>query len=120
MATITPSHVEEHNVYREVRYETLTENNADGTPIQMPYCREFVMQVTGTFGGGAVELQGSLDGTNFFVLDDPAGDPASLSAAGIVLVRGCYLAVRPYVASGTSVDVDVTIFAHTPHDRSKR
>ncbi len=94
---------------KTVTWETLTETNADGLPTNDVGSGDSTFQATGTFGGGAVVLQGSLDGTNWFTLNDPLGDPISLSAAGLVAVLENTPYKRPFVASGTGVDIDAKL-----------
>lgn len=112
MATITAV-VASSDTYQTFFYETMTETDADGTPIERPYCLDWSIQAVGDFGSsGAVSLQGTLDGTNWEVINDHNGNAVTMTAAGISHVQGPFVAVRPAVTAGTSVDVDVTILAH--------
>jgi hypothetical protein len=67
------------------------------------------MQVTGTFGGGSVALQGSNDGTNWVALKDLAGAVIAITAAGGVDFSVSCVYIRPLITGGTGNDVDVTI-----------
>jgi len=59
------------------------------------------MQVLGTFGaGGTVMLEGSLDGTNWGRMHDPAGNDALVSIATCVRIMECPLWIRPNVNAG--------------------
>lgn len=93
-----------------VTWNTLTENDT---------CEEFIpggtepvvasMQVTGTFGGATVVLQGSNDGTNFYDLDDIEGTAISVTAAGLVEFSTSALYIKPVASGGTSQDLDIVI-----------
>jgi hypothetical protein len=65
------------------------------------------VQVTGTFGGASVRLQGSNDGTNWFTLTDPQGNPLSFSAAGLEAVSEATRFVRPSVVGGVGAAINV-------------
>lgn len=57
--------------------------------------------VTGTFGaGGSITLKGSNDGTNYFTLKDRAGNAATLTSAGGVVLDDTPLYVKPEVTAG--------------------
>lgn len=112
MATI-PAVVANEDTFRTFFYETMTETDADGAPIALPWCLDWSVQAVGDFGsGGAVSLQGTLDGTSWAVINDHNGNAVTMTAAGIAHVQGAFVSVRPAVTAGTSVDVDVTILAH--------
>lgn len=84
--------------------------NAVGIPSNVP----LKMKVAGSFGtGGHVTLQGSMDGTTYTALNDSAGSPIDITAAGEVEVsrNHVYRYIRPKVTAGTTVDVDVTVLA---------
>jgi hypothetical protein len=57
--------------------------------------------VTGTFGG-TVTLQGSLDGTNWFTLDDTEGNPATFTSAGMVELSTAVPYFRPITGAGVA------------------
>ena len=67
------------------------------------------MQVTGTFGGGSVALQGSNDGTNWVALKDLTGTVIAITVAGGVDFSVSCVYIRPRITGGTGDDVDVTI-----------
>jgi hypothetical protein len=71
------------------------------------------MQVEGTFGaGGTVIAEGSNDGVNFRTLNDPQGNPISMTAAGIKTILESVLHVRPRVTAGDgTTSLSVTMFA---------
>jgi len=90
----------------KVTWETLTETNSTGAPFLIAAFNTIAIQFAGTFGGGSVVLEGSIDGATYFTLDDVEGAAISKSAAGMETSGDYALWVRPRVASGTGVDVD--------------
>lgn len=91
-------------------WETLTETNADGSPIQVGQnVVDIVFHVIGSDGtGGTLKLQGSNDGTNWASLTDSTGTVAEgLVADSLTSLAFIPLQVRPYVEGGTTVDYDV-------------
>lgn len=96
-----------------VTWTPLTETNADGLPARFVGSGDRTFQVFGTFGGGTVALQGSIDGTNWAALKDPQGDAIGLTAAGIVSVMECPTWVRPFTSGGTGTSVTCRLFAKT-------
>lgn len=94
----------------KIEWETLTE--ADTAEREFPQGLEPLagaFQVTGTFGGATVVLQGSNDGSNWATLSDPQGDAISLTGAGIFEFSTSVAYIRPAASGGTGQDVDVTI-----------
>lgn len=74
------------------------------------------VQVTGTFGGGAtVSIEGSMDGTTWFVLrsaDYTAGDYTLLSGIAANMLSAIVenpLFVRPVVVGGAGATIKVVI-----------
>ena len=99
-----------HATQHLARWETLTEDDtAEGWTPPPRAARAGAMQVTGTFGGATVALQGSNDGTTWSALDDVHGEAASLSAAGIVEFGTAARYIRPAATGGTDQDVDILI-----------
>lgn len=111
MATISPVRSKPAgNGIAKVLWETLTES--DTAAADVPSSTEPVVasvQVTGTFGGATVVLQGSNDGSTYFTLKDTAGSDISFTAAGAAdFSVGC-LQIRPSASGGSGQDVDVTV-----------
>lgn len=77
--------------------------------VQYPQHAERTVQVTGTFGGTSVAVQGSVDGTNFVALKGAAGSAIALTSAGLDSVSPNTLQVKPVLTGGTSVSVTVSI-----------
>ena len=59
------------------------------------------IQFTGTWGaGGSVQLEGSNDGVNWFVLHDPFGNSLIFTANGFAAVTELPHNIRPNVTAG--------------------
>lgn len=65
------------------------------------------VQVTGTFGGTTVTLQGSIDGVNYTTLKDIAGSAISMTSAGLVDFRTAAVYIKPVCTGGSGYDIDV-------------
>ena len=112
MATITPviTRVDSNGGRGfSVLWETVTENDTC-TAVELGPHSDRSAQITGTFGSGNVSIEGSNDGTNYEILDDLGGTAITLSAAGLQGVGPLTRYIRPRTPTGTSVDVDVTVF----------
>lgn len=111
MATITQARSQPAgNGIEKVLWEALTENDTAQAVIPSATAPAIAsVQVTGTFGGATVVLQGSNDGTNYFTLKDTVGSDISFTAAGGAdFSVGC-LQIRPSASGGSSQDVDITV-----------
>ena len=76
-------------------------NGDTGAPVYAPDFADRSFQLTGTFGvGGSVNIEGSLDGTNYAVLRDPQGVALTLTAASLKAVLESVLWIRPNVTAG--------------------
>ncbi len=85
----------------------------DGAPLEfLPWAdRSVQIGTTGdNFNAGTVILEGSNDGVSYQTLKDPAGNPISLTAAGLrqVLESTAYVRPRASVAV-TSVNVIIAV-----------
>lgn len=59
------------------------------------------VQIEGAFGaGGNLAMEGSNDGTNFRVLNDPQGNAINVTTAKIVQVTEATVQVEPVVTAG--------------------
>lgn len=76
--------------------------NADtGAALDQSQYTDKGVQVFGTFGtGGAVQLHGSNDGSNWAPLDDPQGNALTFTGAGIKFVAEATRYIRPVVTAG--------------------
>lgn len=74
--------------------------------------RQISVQVTGTFGGATVAMQGSNDGSNWVSLNDQAviANPCSFTSAGLKGVLQMPKYIRPVVSGGAGTGLIVTLF----------
>lgn len=76
-------------------------NGDTTTPLQITDFADKTVQFDGTFGaGGSVSLEGSNDGTNWFVIKDPSSTAITKTAAGISAVLEHPLQVRGHATAG--------------------
>lgn len=105
MATINPSFVDLSqkffgNIVVIYTWAALAQGD-DGAPVSGPGWADRSFQVEGTFGaGGTVVIEGSNDGTNYRTLNDPFGNPMSITAAGLYQLTQDSLYVRPRISAG--------------------
>lgn len=84
--------------------------NADtGSSVKAPDYPDKTFQITGTFGGATVTIEGSNDGTNWETLTDVAGNSASYTAAAMAAIAENPLYIRAATTGGSGTDVDVTV-----------
>lgn len=67
------------------------------------------IQISGTFGGATVTIQGSNDGVNWNTLRDPASVVLTFTAADIKQLLEMALYVRPIVTGGAGVSVNIAM-----------
>jgi hypothetical protein len=91
---------------------TLT--TADGTGVAVtPYgdYADRTVSFGGTFGGATVVLEGSLDGSEYFTLDDPQGNPISKTAPSIEAVLEAVKYIRPRLTvAGAGASINVVLY----------
>lgn len=94
-------------------YEWNIEDGETGDPIVVPVHADVTVQMSGTFDGGTVTLQGALDSGSspvWATLTDPAGNDVSLTAAGIRTVMENTYKLRPTeTGGGTSLAVKIVV-----------
>ena len=119
MATITPTVTklggDDSTV--KVKFEELTQTNADGSPIAWVQWADRSVQVLGTFGtGGTLTIEGSNDGgTTWATLTDPQGNSLAIQAAKIESITEICELVRPRVTAGDgTTDLDVYFVLRRP------
>lgn len=115
MATITPTVTRHGSRGTSVVWEQINHDDTGGTASVDPQHSSVVIEAVGTFAGGmSVALHGSLDGTNFAAMVDPAGNAVAFTAAGLKRVSGHALQYQAVRSSGSSSDVDVILWAQSP------
>lgn len=86
-----------------------------GAPLKGPGFTDASYQVSGTFGGATVVIEGSNDGITYGTLVDPFNTALSFTAAaGPIQVLPICLWIRPRVASGSGAAINV-IAVHCNH-----
>jgi hypothetical protein len=102
---------QEEGEYSVISWANLA-NGDDGAPVQYTHFADRSVQVSGTFGGATVHIEGSIDGTNYEVLTDPQGNNLSLVAAKIEAITEATRYIRPRVSGGdgtTSINVAILV-----------
>jgi hypothetical protein len=67
------------------------------------------ISLSGTFGGGSVAFEVSIDGTVWHALKDVQGNAVSGTAQALFEASTSALYIRPKVVSGTGVSVDASV-----------
>ena len=101
---------------KQILWEGLTTADGTGHPAPVDEWPELSFQVTGTFGGCTVVMQGSNDGgTTWATLRDDLGNALGVTAAGLLSILEPVDLIRPYLSvAGAGADVDVTLFCRRP------
>lgn len=109
MATITPEQLpSEVSFNRRFLIEEMGDDD-QGEAIVVRNRPDGSIQAIGTFASATVTLEGSNDGTNWVTLTDPAGDPVTLTTAGLVMFLPRTWKIRVTTSGGSGTDVDVFI-----------
>ena len=87
---------------------TLPAVNDDGSPVESPLADRSV-QVTATFSGSTVTIQGSNDGTNCETITDPLGSALTFTGAGLKQILQYTKFIRPIATGGTGTNFVVTL-----------
>lgn len=85
-----------------------------GAPLEAPGFTDASYQVTGTFGGATVTIEGSNDGTNYVTLTDPSATAISFTATGLSQILQIVRFIRPKVTGGSGASINV-IAVHCNH-----
>lgn len=81
-----------------------------GAPFENPAFSDRSVQVTGTFGGATVTIEGSNDGITWFVLTDTSAASLSFAVAGLKQILQVARYMRPVVTGGAgSLDINLLI-----------
>lgn len=82
-----------------------------GDPIEDSIWADRSVQVFGDFGtGGAVSIEGSNDGVNWALLDDPQGSSLVFSSAKIESVLEITRFIRPVVSGDGATNLNIVLF----------
>lgn len=78
------------------------------TPVEMSGSSIRSVQMSGTWDGGTLLLEGSNDGVTYFTLTDPQGNSISKTADALEQVEEVTRYIRPRcTVAGASTDLDV-------------
>jgi len=89
-----------------------------GTPFALPFATDITLQVSGTFGGATVALQGSNDGASWFELTKKGGTAAaSFTSGAIAAVNENPAFIRPSTSGGTGSAITVIVALHALFDK---
>lgn len=98
----------------------LSENDRNGDPESLVQAADRTVQVTGTFGGATVVIEGSniavpnlATNDDWFQLTTPAGTNVSFTSAGGALIAENPLHIRPRVSGGTNTDISVDLVSRS-------
>lgn len=92
-----------HNSNYQLIYWKSLKSSDEGQPVEVTGNSERSIQFSGVFGeGGAIQLEGSNDGINYYVLTDPQGNGIRKSSGSIESVMEFVRYVRPKVIGGDS------------------
>jgi len=94
-----------------VTWDQIDATNTTGDNFEGPQYADKTVQITGTWDGATVLIQGSNDATTYFTLTDPQGNAVSFTADGMETIMESPLYIRPFrsVAGGGTVDVNVVM-----------
>jgi hypothetical protein len=81
-----------------------------GNAILLPaHFQDMSIQAFGTFGGGTVELQGSMDGVNFIKIQDWANADIQMTTTKIFRMNNLPKFVKPVATAGAGMSVTVQL-----------
>lgn len=102
MSTITPVNTFPFQTSQDVAITTWPGVAAGDTcgPIRLGVWSDRTVQVSGSFGGATVHIQGSNDDIDYFTLTDPQGNPLSFAAAGLEAIIELPAFLRPTIVGG--------------------
>lgn len=96
--------------YTRVIWSGITESDTGGSAIIKPTLKRGTVIFGGTFNGGTLSLQGSIDGSNYATLKDFLGN--TITATAVTTFE--FETLTPFIqvannGSGSSEDVDVAV-----------
>ena len=106
MATVSGTSVIETDAFTAT-WE-LTEADT-GRAVSMTEFPDKTVQVTGTFGGGNILIEGSNDGSNWASLHDYAGTALNLTDTSLTLIAENPAQLRPRATAGAGMSVTIRI-----------
>lgn len=70
------------------------------TPVNLREYSDRSIQVSGTFGGATIAIQGSIDGVEWGTLGNAQGDPLSFTSGRIEAVAELVAFIKPVITGG--------------------
>lgn len=115
MATIAAQKELDDGARRLWLWEALVADSEDGAAVELPSnLRGLTVEAVGSFNTGTVTFQGSLNGTTWWTLQDPAGNNLAFTAAGGGQVANALPRyIRPLLSGEGTDDIDARAFAIT-------
>ncbi len=86
-----------------------------GIGVQYVPFADACVQVTGTFGGGTVTIEGSNDNTTWATLNNAQGTALTFTATGLKQVTERPRYIRPAVTGGAASAIVVTLLMRRPN-----
>lgn len=78
-----------------------------GRPLEMVGWADRSVQITGTFGGATLTLQGSNNGSTWNTLTDPQGNEIVLTSQKIEQIMEITRYIRPSVSGGSGASINI-------------
>lgn len=88
-------------------WSSITESDTALTVDLEQVVEEISIQLTGTFGGATVLIQGSNDGTNYETLKQLDGSSASFTAVALASILERPLYLKPSISGGSSQSITI-------------
>lgn len=113
MATVNFTRDEINGRAHSAIWLNMSETDNDGERYTLPGGSDRSVQVTGTFGGATLSIQGSnlqeptTADTDWVNLNDTNGTAVSFTAAGLSAILENTRWIRPRLTGGTSADINV-------------
>ncbi len=109
MPAIDPTFTPVQGVVQSQWLAASTANTPNALLVKNNSARKASVQITGTFGGATVAIQGSNDGTNFVTLKDVTNTAMSGGAAAYYEFETSALYIKPLITGGTGDTITITV-----------
>lgn len=109
MPAIDPTYLLTTGVVQTQWVAASTANTPNALLIKNNAGRKASVQVTGTFGGATVAIQGSNDGTNYVTLKDITNTAMSGLTAAYYEFETSALYIKPLITGGTGDSITITL-----------
>ena len=78
-----------------------------GRPLEMTGWADRSVQITGTFGGATLTIQGSNNGSEWNTLTDPQGNEIVLTSQKIEQIMEITRYIKPIVSGGSGTSINI-------------